>query len=239
MPDTALTIITDALMDLGVLADEETPTASQAAGALRRLNNMIDSWNIEKLMLYANTEYTFPLVANKGIYTLGPTGDFVMPRPTSISNCFVRNTSLPAAQRYDFPLYIYNDDEYQNVRLKSLTSTLPQGINFDMSAPLVTAYLYPVPSTTLYTLIIWTQDLISNVSLDTVIVFPPGYKRALQANLAVELASSYQVQPSQILLDVARQSKADIKTINFQLNEQEIDPRLGGTVFNYLTGDSQ
>jgi len=50
MADTALTIITDSLLDIGVLADEEVPTASQAAGALRKLNNLIDSWNIESLI---------------------------------------------------------------------------------------------------------------------------------------------------------------------------------------------
>lgn len=238
MTETALDLVTNALLDLGVLADEETPTASQAAGGLRKLNNLVEAWNIEHLMVYGASESIFPLVANDGIYTLGTGGNFNMARPTNITSAYVVDNSLPAAQRYSFPLYLYNQDEYADVRLKGLATSLPQGVYFDYGFPLINVYLYPIPSTAQYSLSIWTTGIISAFSLTTTVNLAPGYKRALESNLSVELAPSYEREPSKITLAISQSSKADLKTNNFTLNELQIDSRLGSPSFNWISGDS-
>lgn len=238
MVETARTLVTNALLDLGVIAEGETPTASQAVGGLRKLNNMIDAWNIENLMVYGSTQNVFPLVSNDGVYTLGTGGDFNIPRPDNIISAYVRDSSLPAAQIYDFPLYIYNTQEYADVRLKGLTTALPQGVYFDDSFPLINVYVYPVPSTAQYSLVIWTPGILPTLTLDTVISLAPGYKRALESNLVIELAASYERQPPQTVISIAQSSKADLKTKNFQLGELQIDDRLTTPNFNWLTGDS-
>lgn len=237
MADTALTLITDALLDLGVLADEETPSASQAQGGLRKLNNLLDSWNIENLMVYGAQSYTIPLVSGQASYTIGTGGNLNIPRPTSIQSAYVRDLTLPVAQRLDYPLYMYTNQEWSDVAFKGQTASWPNwGVWFDDSYPLINAYVNPVPNTSQYGLVIWIAGDLANLDLNDVISLAPGYKRAIVANLAIEMAPSYQVEPSAAIVEIARQSKSLIKSKNFQLNELQIDPRLTGAVFDYRTG---
>lgn len=240
MADTALDIITNALLDLGVLADEETPTASQAAGGLRKLNNLIESWNIENLMLYGASQDVFSLVANQTAYTIGAGGDFNIPRPNNITSAYIRDMNQPAATRVDFPLYIYTQQEYADYALKGMTNNFLWGVYFDTDYPFITAYFTPVPATSQYSFVMWTDNIITSLTLNQTISLAPGYARALEANLAVELAASYGVDIPPSVAAIAISSKADLKTKNFDLNELQIDDRLeGGSYFNYYTGYSQ
>jgi hypothetical protein len=47
MATPLLTIITDALLDLNVIAEGEEPSAAQGKHALRQLNNLMDTWREE------------------------------------------------------------------------------------------------------------------------------------------------------------------------------------------------
>lgn len=228
MADTALTIITDALLDLGVLADEEVPTASQAAGALRKLNNMIDAWGLESLLLYGDQSYVLPFTAGKGVYTIGPGGDFNISRPNVISAAYTRDSYLPPTSTFDTPLMIYTDEQWQDSPLKGQTAAWPNwGIWFNYTYPLIQAYVNPIPATSQYQLVIWTTGVLGNLTLDQVIALPAGYKRALTSNLVIDLASSYEREPSASTVQIAQTSKANIKVQNFQLNTLSV-PGMGG-----------
>ena len=236
MADTSLTIITDALLDLGVLAADEVPTAGQANQALRRLNNMIDSWNTENLAVYGATQQIVPLVANQQEYTIGPGGDVDIPRPNDITQAAARQMSLPEAQRIDYPLYILNDAEWQSVPQKKLQSSWPNmAVYFNMTYPLIRAFVYPSPTTGEFALVFWYIGILSNLALNTVINLPPGYKRALTANLCIELASSYGVEVPATVQQIAVNSKADIKTQNLQINEMSLDSELRNGRYNIFT----
>jgi len=236
MADTALDLIVDALLDLGVLADEETPTASQAAGALRKLNNMIDAWNIENLMVYGSQQYIFPLTANQGVYSIGPTGTLNIPRPAQIQSAFIRDVNASAPYRADIPLYIYNDQEWQDVTFKGQTESYPLGIWFNNTSPLIYAYLNPVPSTTQYSVVFWAAGQLANLNLTDVINFAPGYKRALSSNLAIELAASYQVEPPGSVVSIAQKSKSWLQVNNLQINEMNLPVGLDHPWFDIRTG---
>jgi hypothetical protein len=239
MADTALTIITDALLDLGVLADEETPTASQANGGLRKLNNLIDAWNIDNLLLFGAQENILPLIANKQNYTIGPGGDLDIARPTEIGDpVYIRDMTLPDAQRYDQPTYVYNDQEWADVLLKGQTAPYPYlGVWFEQGTALITAHVTAIPTSSQYSLVFWTQGLIANLALTDIIVLPPGYKRALTANLCIELAGSYGVQVPDTVALIAQDSLDNIRVNNVQINELVIDPQLqGNSAFDWRTG---
>lgn len=220
MADTALTIITDALMDIGVLADEEVPTASQASSALRKLNNMIDSWNIENLAIYGATEYVLPMVAGQGKYTIGEGGDLNVPRPNNITSAAARDLTLPPESQVDYPLYIMSDLEYQSIVLKGLQSPWPNmAIWFNKTYPLIEAYVYPVPTGSNFGVSMWDSGILNNFTLHQVVNLAPGYKRSITANLCLELAGGYGVSVPDTVQTIAVQSKADIKTKNLQVNE--------------------
>ena len=53
---TANEQINGALRLLGVLAEGETPSAATPQDALTALNQMIDSWNTERLSVYATQD---------------------------------------------------------------------------------------------------------------------------------------------------------------------------------------
>src|SRR5690242_5956509 len=81
---TSLDLIKSALRLAGVLGTGETPSAAEGQDALVILNQMLDSWNAERLMIYTVARQVFSLVANKQAYTLGSGGDFDTPRPPKI-----------------------------------------------------------------------------------------------------------------------------------------------------------
>lgn len=221
MTDTALTIITDALLDIGVLADEEVPTDSQAVGALRKLNNMLDAWNIEELMVYGSTAYVLPLVSGQGVYTIGPSGNLNMPRPNEITSAYIRNPSVGSTtNQSDLPLYIFNNQEWADQSFKNMTADYPYiGVWFDMTYPLISAYILPVPSSSQYQLVFWTNGIISQFALNDSVNLAPGYKRAITANLCIELAGGYQIQLPDSIVAIADSSKQGIRAVNLQLNE--------------------
>ena len=220
MADTAFTIITDALLDIGVLADEEVPTASQAAGALRKLNNMIDSWNIDGLLVYGATQYVVPLVANQQVYTIGVGGNLNVARPANITAAYIRDTYLTPANRVDTPLYMFNDTEWANLPMKGMTGTYPNyGVWFDEGFPLIKAYVSPIPTGSQYSLVFWASTNLNNLLLNDVISLAPGYKRAITSNLCLELEGSYGVQTPPSIQRIAQSSKASLKRKNLQINE--------------------
>lgn len=220
---TALDIITTALQDLGVIAVEESPIAAEASGALNKLNNMLDAWSIENLMVYGGFQTVFNLTAGQGVYTLGTGGDFSMPRPNFIREAYLRTTALP---NLDTQLQVLTIDEYASLPFKGETSNMPFYLYYDNNFPLMSVYLNPVPTSTIYQLVLWTDRVLNNLALNDTISLPPAYKRAIEANLTLELESSYGRAASPSVQRIAMSSKNTIRRKNLVLNELSIDPRL-------------
>ena len=68
-------IISRALKDIGALEAGEVPTADAAQDAFDMLNDMLDQWSNESMMIYNYTEIVFPVVSGQINYTLGPSGN--------------------------------------------------------------------------------------------------------------------------------------------------------------------
>lgn len=69
-----LDLITAALINIGALAEGETPQPSAVNPAFNMLNFMLDQWSNESMMLAYKQEIVFPLVAGQTNYTIGPGG---------------------------------------------------------------------------------------------------------------------------------------------------------------------
>ena len=72
---TPYDIVSRSLKDIGALEAGEMPTADAAQDAFDMLNDMLDQWSNESMMIYNTTEIIFPVVQNKTQYTLGENGD--------------------------------------------------------------------------------------------------------------------------------------------------------------------
>ena len=69
--------INRALRLIGMLAEGETPSAATAQDSLMALNQMIDSWNTERLSVFSTIDQIINWPVGSINETLGPTGSLV------------------------------------------------------------------------------------------------------------------------------------------------------------------
>ena len=69
---TPLDIISRALKDIGALEAGEAPSADAAQDALDMLNDMLDQWSNEDMIVFNFTEIIYPVIAGQTQYTIGP-----------------------------------------------------------------------------------------------------------------------------------------------------------------------
>jgi hypothetical protein len=208
---TALDIITDSLIDLGAIDPIEALTADEASHGLRRLNEMLESWSNERLAVYQILQENFALVAGTASYTIGSGASFNTTRPLNVLSAFIRDSGQ------DHPLRILNREEYDRIQQKT-TQYQPEALYYEPSVANGRIYLFGVPPKN-YTVTdgLWidsSKQLQSFTALTTTVVLPPGYLRAIKSNLALELAPAYRRKPSEELMTIARESKANIKRTN-------------------------
>ena len=86
MATTAAEQINGALRLIGMLAEAETPSAATAQDSLNALNQMIDSWNTERLSVFNTQDQMYSWTPGLKTQTLGPTGDFVGNRPVLLDD---------------------------------------------------------------------------------------------------------------------------------------------------------
>jgi len=67
-------IISRAMKDIGALASGETPSPDEAQDAFDMLNDMIDQWSNEDMMIFYKTEIIYPITPGQTQYTIGPGG---------------------------------------------------------------------------------------------------------------------------------------------------------------------
>jgi hypothetical protein len=208
---TAGDLINGALRLLGVLAEGETPSAETSADALNAMNQMLDSWNSERLAVYNTQDQTFNWPTDEITRTLGPTGDFVGNRPVLLEDStYFRDPSTNVS----FGVKFINQQQYNGIAVKTVTSTYPQVIWVNMTMPNITMTIYPKPTRTLEWHFISVQELTQPATLATDIVLPPGYLRAFRYNLACEIAPEFGVEPSRQVQRIAMVAKRNIKRIN-------------------------
>ena len=211
MATTAADQINGALRLIGMLAEGETPSAATAQDSLSALNQMIDSWNTERLSVFSTQDQVFTWLPNLIHRTLGPTGDFVGNRPILLddSTYFKDPTN-----GISFGIKIINQQQYDGIAVKTVTSTYPQVMWINMDYPNIDMYVYPVPTKALEWHFISVTELDQPASLSTPLTFPPGYLRAFKYNLACEIANEFGVEPPPNVARIAMASKRTLKRIN-------------------------
>lgn len=203
--------INRALRLLGVLAEGETPSAAVSTDALTALNQMADSWNTERLSVYATQDQIFTWPAGEITRTLGPTGDFVGNRPILIDDStYYRDTGTNVS----FGIKLINQQQYNGIAVKTVTSTYPQVMWVNMEYPNISMTVYPKPTRALEWHIVSVEELSQPATLATQLTFPPGYLRAFTYNLAMEIAPEFGVEPSPQVKRIAMTSKRNLKRIN-------------------------
>jgi len=216
---------------IGALAGGETPTATDSQRVLRSLNSMLDSWSNERGFIYALTQETLALDGSQS-YTIGEDGtpDFDTVRPLEIDpTTFVRSGNS------DYPLTILTQDEYAAIQNKSFSGSLPDSLYYDPTYPNGTLYLFPAAQGSLH-LSSW-KPLSTFSLLTTALSMPPGYQRAIEYNLALEILPLFALPEPSTLARLAKQARRAIKHKNAPRVSMSLPRELVRRGrFNILTG---
>ena len=208
---TANDQINGALRLIGQLAEGETPSAATSQDALTAMNQMLDSWSAERLSVFSTQDQTFTWTQGLISRTLGPTGDFVGNRPVLLDDA---TYFKDPTNGISFGIKIINQQQYDGIAVKTVTSTYPQVLWINMDMPNVSMYIYPVPTKALEWHFISVTELVEPATLATSLIIPPGYLRAFRFNLACEIAAEFGVEPPPSVQRIAMSSKRNIKRIN-------------------------
>jgi hypothetical protein len=204
-------LINGSLRLLGVLAEGETPSAETSQDALLAMNQMIQSWNTERLAVFSTQDQVVTWPPSTISRTFGPTGDIVANRPVAIDDStYFRDPS----NGISYGLKLINQQQYNGIAVKTVTSTYPQVMWVNMTYPDVEMYVYPVPTKVLEFHIVSVEELTQPANLATDLAFPPGYLRCFRYNLACEMAPEFGTEPSRQVQRIAMTSKRNLKRIN-------------------------
>lgn len=207
MAETVNTFIKSSLRLLNVKESGENLTADELADGIIALNDLIELMNLQPLMQPAKLQLTQVLTPSDGTYTFG-TGGNNTTRPVRINHAFIRDTSVN-----DIPVAIIGSEQYAYITTKTDTASYPCYLYYRDSYPLGVVNLYPVPSVA-YTLYLEVQANLSTYSSGSEdITLPPGYKKYMRNQLAIDISPEYK-EASQAVYKAAADAEAWIKRMN-------------------------
>ena len=205
MAETIQQIIDDAcsLVTAGVQSNDNVRN-------LRVLNRMLDNWSVDGLTFSVAIEESFPLVAGTVSYTVGSGGNFNTVRPTKITSAFIHDNESGEDEPLDVSL---TNEAYDSIDLKT-TPGKPFELFYNPSYPLGTVYLYYAPDKVYNLVINSVKPFVDVTDTSQSFSLPPGWGRAIQYNLALELAPLYKSAVGQEVARVANESYRRMKSVS-------------------------
>lgn len=200
----------------GRLGAGRTAGAAESQVVFGIANAMLDSWSTKRLAVYSVALATYPLVAGTETYTIGTGGVFNVPRPALIQSASI--VATVAGQTGRFPMKVIGQDEFSQIESYGDRTAIPKLLYFDGAFPIATIYLFPIPASSATSLDLYTwQTFAQFATLGDTITFPAGYQRAINYNLAVEIAAAFGLKVPDVVATIARSSMASIEAINARL----------------------
>lgn len=205
---TALDLITDALIEIGAHDLGQAVPADEAALCLRKLNQMLERWATSPSMYPVLPEVTVPL-NGAASYTIGPTGNVVATRPIRIDRATCVDTN-----GFEYPVNVLSRPEWDDIPNKDVTGGPVSDVWYDASVTNGRVYVYPKADSEYSLKLDVTSSIFTFSNLSTASTLPVGYHSAIVANLAVELAPSFQRPASPDLVKRAAGSVRALKRSN-------------------------
>lgn len=224
---TALDLIESAALKLGAIQSGEALTADEGTDGLAVLNSMLDQWAIKKLLVYQIVQDSYTWASGNASRTIGSSGNFNGTRPTKIEGIVFRDSN-----NFDYAVrkIITDRREYDAITDKSVQSTIPEYVFYDPGYPLGTLYSYPVPSATMTCKIAHWQIIQQFTALTNELSLPPGYKWAIEHNLALALQPLFSLTAPPYVVAEAALSKKALINVNHSpvIARSEVPAILGG-----------
>ncbi len=196
---TALDVINDALIEIGMLAPGEVVDSSVGPWAFRKLNYLIDEWQAQAGKVYSYQFIVETLVAGLSPHTIGPeaSATFLLdnqPRPVRLeSAALLLNTASPPGL-VDLPMNIRDHDWWAQNQVKGIQTNVPTDVWYDPTSPNGSLFFWPVPNSQqqvrlqFWNVLSWftaiTDPIGGQAGPGTL---PPAYRPALMYTLAERL----------------------------------------------------
>ena len=209
-------------------------SALELADAMAAANSLLDSWATEKLLVYATQITDYALNSGQGTYTYGPGATdwdtTPYPRPVRIERASTISL-MNANQPMELPIAIWDDDDWQHIPVKNVSSPYIQGVYFQKVFPIGNVYVWPLPSVSINFCRLYTWGQLPQFSsLTQILELAPGYRRALEYGIAVECFPLFQHSSGTSLdpnvLREAVDAKAAVKRLNLKVGELRVDGAL-------------
>jgi hypothetical protein len=236
---TALSIITDAMVEIGSYSPGDTISAVHQQLGLLRFQNQLNSWQADRLALHLQTALSFTLTSGTSNFTIGPTGNLVATRPSFVEgvNYLIPGTT-PATE---VPMGPMDNDQYMALSQKTLPSSLPQLYYFNQTMPNATMFIWPKVTQNVGLVIYVDQGIDVPAALTSGVTGPQGYAEAFMYQLALRLCGPMAAPIPQGLPEMAAASYARMRRPNIDPGLLGVDQALGptsGRGFNILTGQT-
>lgn len=228
---TVRDLIKSSLRQIGAIDPGENVEAGEAADALATLNQMLESWSLENLLVHATVREEFSFVSGQASYTMGTGGNFNTTRPIKIEKANIEFQTSPS---HESELEIINESQWASIANKDLSGT-PSHLYVMGTYPLETLKVWPVPAgekIAIYS----AKSIASFASVSDDVELPPGYFDALKFNLAVRLAPEYGKSPSEVTVALAQSSVKALKKSNAKPVIMQTDAPTEAR-FNITTGE--
>lgn len=215
-------LINLALEDSGAFNSQKPPSYQDTLDALWRINMTIGQWNRRRWLVYHLLDVSHPCNGARS-YTVGPGGDFDIPRPDRLEAAYIRQVVPSNPTPVDWPLrLIQSREEYSQITLKGLTAAPSEAIFYDSGFPLGSVYPWPVPNNQyeLHLLVKVVLDQFANI--EDVVNLPPEYEQALYAEIKVQARSAYNLPPDEFMIGQAKATLATIRKANFQVGRMTL-----------------
>lgn len=247
---TGTDIITDAMIEIGMMAPGDSLDAESGQWAFRQLNNLLDVWAARKAYVYSTNFTQYTLTPNHSPHTIGPApADFVVAqRPVRVESCAVR---LGASGSFvDSPrLNIRDADWWAANSVKQITSSICTDLYYDNAWPNGGLYFWPIPNVALPVLLETWQAIAQLNAIGDPIggpggpsTLPPAYRAAIIFTLAEMLCPGAQKEASPILTAKVRDANKAVFGNNNpppRISTQDAGmPKAGGKKanFNWVSG---
>jgi hypothetical protein len=225
---TARALIKQAFRKAKILSVGQSPTAEEFTDALVTINDFLGEWSNDGLSVNVLTTEAFSLVGGTASYSIGSGQTFNTTRPMRIETAYVRVGTL------DSPVRPLTDREYAEIGYKSQQSTYPEFLHFNNGYPYAQIDFWPVPASNYSVYLVTEKPLSPIASLDTTLSFPPGWEKAIKAQLVCELAPEYGQDVDQNMLREAQNAKRAIRKA--VLRNRPINVTPPGRAGNIYTG---
>lgn len=223
---TVRDLIYDAALNIGAVASGDALDPAIAEDLLRYLNRMLSSWANEDLMCYTVDRQTFNLVGGVQSYTIGVGGTFNTAYPVRPGQI---NLASVMWGTVEIPIDILNDEQWRDITVKPVNSTIPLQMWANGNYPLNTLYFWPIPTMANQLILSTWGQITAFSSINTTVNLPQGYEEAIVSNLSPRIAPMFGKQADPLLLQLAASSKAKIKAMNWEPTYRTVDSALSGS----------